>query len=247
MWAATTAIIDRFGLPEARKSLVNKIRSQFNVPSKGVVFVFERGDYRNFPNATWRPTAVHLNIQVGGMEEISPEHILGLMKSKEYSNLIWLSKQACEDRDIWFSWILAHELRHLEQDLQSHTLSRAGHFLNRALARINIEEPKIQNTIPTELDANLKAWRVVRKVFGAEVADAHVKNESTTGQDKQSFRILMSHGSEKAYDVLSCTISLLRKYQSPLEELQKESKDHFVATFDIGAVCAELDRVRNNR
>ena len=47
----------------------------------------------------------------------------------------------------------------------------AGHFLSRTLARINIEEPKTQKTILTELEADLKAWQVARKVLGNEVAE----------------------------------------------------------------------------
>ena len=239
-----TTVIDRIGLPEHRQALMDKIRSYFNIRSTGVVFVLEREDYQNYRNAMWRQMAVHLNIEVGGVEEMSPQHLLDLMKSQDYSNLIWLSKQACEAQNICFAWVLAHELRHLEQDLWSHTLSKAGHFLLCILGRINIEEPNTQDTVPTELDADLEAQRVTRKLFGVEVVDTYVKNESVAGKHRQSFQIIVSHDLEKRYDVFGCTVSLLRKYQSQLKELQKQSEDNFIATFDIDTTCSELSRVR---
>lgn len=246
MWKAATTVIDRFGLSEHRQILMDRIRSHFDIPSTGVVFVLEKEDYQDDPSSVWRQMAVHLNIEVGGVEEASPEHLLALMKSPNYSNLVWLSKQACEARDIHFAWILVHELRHLEQDLCSHTLSRVGHFLNCTLGSIDIEKPAVQNTIPTELDANLRAWRMTREIFGAEVVETYVQNESVARQHKQSFQILISYDPEKTYDVLGCTISLLRKYKSQLKGLQKQSEDNFMATFDIDMVCSELSRVRNS-
>lgn len=242
MYDRATTVIDRIGLCEHRQALMDKIRSHFDIPSTGVVFVLEREDYRNYRNYIWRSTAVHLNIEVGGVEEMSPQYLLDLMKSQDYSNLIWLSKKACEARDICFAWVLAHELRHFEQDLCSHTLSKAGHFLLRTLGTINIEELNTQNTVPTELDADLKAWRVIRKLFGVEVADSYVRNESAAGKHQQPFRILISHDPEKTYDVFGYTVSLLQKYQSQLKGLQKHSEDNFIATFDIDMTCSELNR-----
>lgn len=246
MWKAATTVIDRFALSKHRQILMDRIRSHFNIPSTGVVFVLEKEDYQDYLSSVWRSTAVHLNIEVGDLEERSPPHLLDLMKSQDYSNLIWLSKQACEGRDICFAWILTHELRHLEQDLCSHTLSKAGHFLNCTLGRIDIEEPAVENTIPTELDANLRAWRVTRKILGVEVVKTYVQNKSVARQHKQSLQILISHNPEKTYDVLGCTISLLWKYQSQLKELQKQSEDNFIATFNIDMVCSELSRLRNS-
>ncbi len=246
VWKAVTTVVDRIGLCEHRQILMHRIHSHFNIPYTGVVIVLEKEDYQTYHNHVWRQTAVHLNIQVGGLEEMSPEHLLTLMRSQDYSNLIWLSKQACEARDICFAWILTHELRHLEQDLWSHTLSRAGRFLNCTLGRINMEEPQVQNAIPTELDANLCAWRVGRRVFGAEIVDTHVQNAPVGDNSKQSFQILRSHDPDKAYDVFGCTKSLLQKYQSQFKELQKQSEDKFIATFDIDKACSELSRRPNS-
>lgn len=245
MWDAAINIIDRFGLSISRRSLVRKILSYFNIPPKGTVIVFEKDDYQDYINHAWRRVACHLNIKDGGTEEMSPEHLLRLMESKEYAHLIWLSKQACEEKEMRFTWILAHELRHLEQDLLSPTLSKAGHFLRIALGGIEIEEPKVVNLIPTELDADMKARQIIQKLFGVEASDEYMKKESIDGNHKESFQIVISQNPDKSYDVFGKTILLLRKYQHEFEELQKQRVNTHIAGFDINAICFELERIRN--
>ena len=241
MWKAATTDADLFGLSQPRRILEGIIRSYFDIPSTGVVFVFEKEDYRYYRNRVWRQMAIHLNVKEGELEERSPGHLLRLMKSRKYSNLIWLSRQACEAREIDFAWILTHELRHLEQDLSSHALSKAGHFLGCALGGIDIEEPEVQNTIPTELDANLRALTVTRTVFGTDAVKSYVQNEASMSENqKQDFDILKSHDTGEEYDVFGHTAALLRKYQSQFKEVQKQSEETSVATFDIERVCSEL-------
>ncbi len=240
MHKTATAVQDYFGLSKRRHVLMEKIRSCFGVPARGVVFVLERESYQDYPNPVWRSTAVHLNIEVGGVEERSPEHLLKLMESCQYSHLIWLSRQACEARNILFAWILAHELRHLEQDLYSPTLSKAGHFLVRALGTIEVEEPKIGNSIPTELDANLRAYRLTQRMFGTEVVKAHVQNEFDEENRKTLLGVLERCEHGKRYDVSGCTVALLRKYSSQLKEFQKRPVGQSTAAFDIDKVCSEL-------
>jgi len=241
MWKAATTDADLFGLSQPRRILQGIIRSYFDIPSTGVVFVFEKEDYRCYRNRVWRQMAIHLNVKEGELEERSPDHLLRLMKSRKYSNLIWLSRQACEAREVDFAWILAHELRHLEQDLSSHALSKAGHFLGCALGGIDIEEPEVQNTIPTELDANLRALWVTRAIFGTEAVKSYVQHESSVSESqKRHFDILKSHDYGKRYDVFGYTVTLLRKYQSQLKEFQKRSAGTSIATFDIERACSEL-------
>ncbi len=240
MHNAATAVQDRFGLSKRRRVLMKRVRSCFGVPARGVVFVLEREGYQDYANPVWRSTAVHLNIEVGGVEERSPEHLLKLMESCQYSHLIWLSRQDCEARDILFAWILAHELRHLEQDLCSPTLSKAGHFLVRALGTVETKEPKMGNSIPTELDANLRAYRLTQWMFGTEVVKAHVQNEFDEESRKRLLGVLERSEHGKRYDVSGCTVALLRKYSSQLKEFQKRSVGQSTAAFDIDKVCSEL-------
>jgi hypothetical protein len=245
MWESPTRYWNRFGLSQARLVLVNKVCSYFDIPAKGVVFVFEKEDYQECYydvwrfNPEWRKLANHLNIRVGGVEEISPEHLLKLMKSCKYANLVWICRKACETpEDIDFAWILAHELRHLEQDLSSRTLSKAGHFLQCAQPLFKAKELKAQVTIPTELDANLRAYRVTKEEFGSEDVKAYLRNEFLANDRQELFETLERCHHGKRYDVFRSTVALLRKYRSQLKEFQNRSADESIARFDLTR-CAQ--------
>lgn len=103
MWKDSTTVIDRVQLPKSRRILMDRILSHFNIPCTGVVLVLEKEDYQEHPNSVWRNMAIHLNIEVGGVEEASPDHLLKLMNSRRYSHLIWLSKEASETLDVHFA------------------------------------------------------------------------------------------------------------------------------------------------
>ncbi len=247
MWECPTRYCNRFGLSQARLVLVNRICSHFDIPAKGLVFVFEKEDFQEcYPdvwrfNPNWRKLGIHLNIRVGGVEEISPEHLLKLMKSCDYTNLIWLSVKTCETpRDIDFAWILAHELRHLEQDLSNQILSRAGHLLQCAQPLFEAKEPKIQITVPTELDANLRAYRVTKQEFGSENVNAYVREEFLDNERQELLEMLEQDESGTRYDVFGCTAALLMKYAPQLEKFQKQPGNEHIADFDIARVCSEL-------
>lgn len=240
MWKDSTIVIDRTQLPKSRRILMDRTLSHFDIPCIGVVLVLEKEDYQEYPNSVWRNMAMHLNIEVGGIEEASPDHLLKLMNSCRYSHLIWLSRQACKAPDVHFAWILGHELRHLQQDLYSPRLSKAGHFLDCTLSRIEIEEPEVQNTIPTELDANLQAYRLTQQMFGNGVVNDHVQNEFDAKNRKELLKMLERCEHGKRYDVFRSTVALLRKYRSQFKKFQNRSADKSVAKFDIDRVCSKL-------
>lgn len=237
MWDANTNIIDWIDLNNKRKILIKKVISYFNVPAKGVAIVIDNNCYKNFGNPIWRCSkANHMNIKDGGIEERSPERLLKIMKSKKYSHLIWVAGDVSKGKDIEFIWVLAHELRHLEQDLISIILSKAGKFLRY----IEIDELKIDLMIPIELDAELVAWRVTRNIFGNKIADLYVLNNSKSGERKESFQFLLSYDPEQKYNVIGNTIRLLKKYQNQLEIKQKNSRSSFIKNFNIDEALLEL-------
>lgn len=237
-----TNIIDRFGLSHQRRNLADKILAKYNIPDQGIVIVLEGEDYTGDLITVWgHSAALHLSIQDGGVEEMSPEHLLDLMESKDYNQLIWLSKQACESQDIEFVWILSHELRHLEQELTSNALSKATYFLSRTLGLIKTEEPKVLNTIPAELDANLKAWNIAREMFGNKIVDDYVESESISGKLKKSFEILKTYNPEATYDVIGRTVAFIKKYKNQLKDIQKDSRSEIIRDFDIDSSSRQLE------
>lgn len=241
MWKAKSEINDMVSLSTRQKCLLDQINKLFDFPAQGVIVIFDENDYDNYINPTWKFSGLHLNVELGGIEEMSPEHILEIMESKKYAHLVWFSKRVSLLEDIKFSWIVAHEFRHLQQDFNSNILSKAGHFLYRAIGGINIEEQKIDVTVPTELDAELFAWKTVRHIFGFKVADSYVVNNSISGERCDAFKVLYNHGPDRPYDVVGSTIKLLRKYQSQLIELQSRlAEDYFLKGFDIDKACESL-------
>ena len=246
MWDANTNIFDWVNLTKKRKVLIKKLISYFNIPAKGVAIVIDNKCYENSYNPKWRyAKAIYMNIKHGGIEEISPEPLLKIMKSKKYSHLIWVSGDVYKGKDIEFIWTLAHELKHLKQDLISTILSKAGNFLRNTLGNIEIDEQKIDLIIPTELDAELAAWRATRNIFGNEIANPYVLNNSKSGERKKSYQFLLSYDPEKKYDIIGNTIRLLKKYQNRLEIVQKKSEDSIIKRFNINEVCLELEKKLN--
>lgn len=98
----------------------------------------------------------------------------------------------------------------------------------------------MQNTIPIELDANLRAYRLTQEMFGNGVVKDHVQNEFDAKNRKELLKMLERCDHAKRYDVFRCTVALLRKYRSQLKEFQNQSADKSIARFDIDKVCSEL-------
>ena len=186
-----------------------------------------------------------MNIKDGGIEEMSPNSLLEIMQSSKYSHLVWISGDVSKSKDIEFIWTLAHELQHLKQDLITTILSKAGNFLPNTLGNIETDEQKIDLLVPTELDAELIAWRVTRIIFGNEIANLYVLNNSKSGERKKSYQCLLSYDPEKKYDVIGNTIRLLKKYQNQLEIVQKKTEDSIIKRFNINEVCLELGKKLN--
>ena len=175
-----------------KKILLDKTCSAFTIPPKGVVLLFDLYDYQDdLVNPIWKNLGNHLNIKCGDGQLISPPTIKKIIKLKSFSNMIWISKRAWDGAEIDFVWNLSHELQHLKRDIENHFLSLAGFFiywnLNNKLIKMEIVEPKIPTTVPTEMDAELAAWQIVRKLFGKEIADSYVKENAKIGEKKDIF------------------------------------------------------------
>jgi len=239
MWDETTECKFRINLSVEKKKLIEGIKSFFDIPRKGVCIIFDNNDYARLPS--WKDrSACHMNVKRNGVEENSSSEMLMLMKSKKFSNLVWMSGRACKGTDIGFAWLLSHELRHLEQDRISNHLSRAGFFLYSSLRAIVIEEEKTTIAVPTELDAELKAWTVIRKLFGDSATDSFISDMQIAGEGNNSYRLLRTYDPEAPYNVVDSTVKILLKYKTQLESLQQTTNDIRIKKFNIEAACDAL-------
>jgi hypothetical protein len=169
MWNDSTIIDYRIEMQASRKEVINKVLAQFSIPQHGLYIIFDDSDHQDFVSYIWRTNlGMHINIELNGVEDLSPPYLLKIMRNKTHSRLIWLAKRTCVGDELRLAWILAHELRHLEQDIQGNVLSRASNFLYETLGQIDIEEPKVPWIIPAEIDADVRARQIVNDIFGFE-------------------------------------------------------------------------------
>ena len=88
MFDADTKIFDWTDLSENRKHLLDRLIVEFCIPERSIALIFDKNDYTDYLNHLWRNQGFHLNIELDGIVEKSPESILSIMKSGKYSNLI---------------------------------------------------------------------------------------------------------------------------------------------------------------
>ena len=92
--------------------------------------------------------------------------------SGNYKHGIWIKCDVCAGEAVDFVWTLAHELRHFEQDVKSHTHSRLGNLLCDFL---------LHDRVPREIDADLYAWGRSKERFDNEkIIDDYMKGNSLT-------------------------------------------------------------------
>lgn len=248
MWNCQSNYDYFYTLPENKKKLHHGTCNNFRIPEIGVVFVFDNYDYHKSSeyadDSIWKNLGNHLNIREGdGANDESPPPVAKIIRSLDFSHLIWLSKRAWAGQMIDFVWNLSHELRHLEQDVENHFIALAGNFLYRNLSGIDVEEPKIDVTVPTEFDAELVAWRTVRKLFGTNQADLYVDDHCCSGNKQESFRLLSLYDPEANYDVRSSLIPLLHKYQPQLDEIICNIYGTASVLQNVDHICSELENV----
>jgi hypothetical protein len=249
MWDCETNF-DYLGIVSGeRKSLLNRTCSSFTIPLRGAVLFFDRSNYQEYPeDSIWRNLGIHMNIELGdNRNKSSPDTVGAIIQSKNYAHLVWLSRRAWDSSEIEFVWNLSHELRHLDQDIKNRSISLAHYFLKYCFKNfhLDIDEDRIHTVLPPEKDAELAAWRTVRRrrLFGTQVADSYVRDNANKGTKKEIFKDLLKYDPNEEYDVSTKTSSFLRKYQQQFEEILNIGPDYYIT--EIGSIddlCNKLSK-----
>ena len=247
MWDSPTKIDDRFGLSDSRTDLIGSVVERFDVPDRGVLIMLESEDLTADFNPRWHKAAVHMDIKTGGIEEMSPEHILKIMDEKKYRHFIWLSRQICEDTDLKLTWVLAHELGHLQENLIDPLLSKAGYFLFATIPHIDTDEPMLTLSLPSEMYAELAALSTARSLFTEEEVSAHLAHCRTeTAVAGQCIDMLTEEELRGDFDLTNRTISFLERYRSQLQTIQPDfENDENIRTFNIQSAIAYLEQTKS--
>ena len=110
------------------------------------------------------------------------------------------------------------------------------------LGRIEIEEPKINITVPTELDAELSAWRTGNTLFGDDSIKAFLHDKASI-KNIEEYKLLVKHNPYNQYNVIEQTVAILKKYKTQLQSIHNldRQKNKTIKEFNIDLACDELN------
>lgn len=156
--------------------LYERLLEKMAVPQNGVYILLDDGEYPTYFNPRYK-RAFYMNIRIGGIEEMSPQHILGIMDKPDCEHFVWISPSLANGNEFYATWVLAHELQHIIQDFSHPELAKVGTFLRYALPAIKTDARLNQLDFPAELDAEIKAKEMAISLLGLESYHAFVSNE----------------------------------------------------------------------
>jgi len=225
-----TKIFFKKNLNLKKKELLDKLLFEFSIQKIGIAVVIDKLDYLNYPNPLWKNQGLHINIKSDDIDYESPGHLLDIMESKKFSNLIWISNRICRGDLIQFAWVISHEFQHFVQDRICHTVSLVNWFMIKWILNnpMSIEEPKKSLTIPYEFDAEI-AYKMAIQFFGKAEAERYIRFL----QNDNNLIPLLKYDLTQPYDVVAETIQLFNKYKNQLEDYVKKASNPYVKSFNV--------------
>lgn len=238
-WHAPTEVVDWFSHRVDRHETITNVMEQCSVPEEGVLILFDEHDGQPYQGAQdgvdWSVQACCRNLRAGGVPlRVFPQRIRAFLSEFQYQHLIWVSARVSRAEDLEFIWVLAHEFRHLQQSLSCGELLLANWYLCSFLGGAEPHIPKYANHVPTELDAELFAWRICRELCGHAAADEYVRRQTAEGKRRHDFRLLVQQGLDRSYEAHTETIRLLTEHKKVLADLTRH------VDFDIEEVCGRI-------
>lgn len=178
-----------------------------------------------------------MNVATGGVEGISPKHILEIMNEPNCEHVIWLSRRAGLSDDPRFVWILAHELQHMKQDV-SHPELECATQVQKQIAYVTQVPIGLQFAIPAELDAESAAYRAAVELCGERDVQKMIDSESTADPSARRYY------SELLVKLDSYTGSWAEETKARLCEgrlrLPPEELDLLNETMNLDALCGDF-------
>ena len=98
----------------------------------------------------------------------TPSYVQQLMQREECTNLVWFSRKAINYDEVLFTWVIAHELRHVYQS--RHDIPRADIRSRVRKLRRKQEFIYLPSSVfaPEEIDSDVCALRVAKQIYGSE-------------------------------------------------------------------------------
>ncbi|MBI3912160.1 MAG: hypothetical protein HY320_14670 [Armatimonadetes bacterium] len=192
----------------------------------------------------WKRTGIlgaliPLDHPAGG--DINHPVVSRLLEAGKHTVCLWIARRVCRHRcAAEFAWVVAHELRHAQQRQTCPVMLGADRLALRPHLR-QLSLPRLEITLPSELDADLTAWRVTRSILGQAVADAYVREQAEDGPAMDCYRALQAMDSDEPYDAPQETLALLRHHRRRLTCLIRESCDLDVFGYRVGDAIRKLE------
>lgn len=223
-------------LTENQRKLLSQTLKFFDkIGDSKVAMIFDNIKYENeYPD--YDCLGFHLNVSTG-LPFKNPKYIEELIENDKISNILFFSYQTLELDGIQFVWVLAHELRHLEQNLISNDISLIGSLLYNNLGYLFPGADLCYSNIPDEYDSELKAFKVVECIFGTKNAIGYIDNMCEKG--RKSFELLKL-GYEQEFDVVAELIVFLKMLR---DEYNIKSLEN-ATSYNITELIQRLEKIK---
>lgn len=168
-------VLERSTAATAKRPLLDEILRIEGIATPGLYIVLEGDDLSDHANPKYRVGAFHMDIAKGGIEAISPPHVLAQMALSDCTHLLWVSKQTVEATESRFLWIAAHELHHHRQSLSDDPTGQVNSFIRACAGKGYIQITQLG--IPSEFDAEVQAKRTLIALRGSRAYDEYRREE----------------------------------------------------------------------
>jgi len=127
-----TQTIWRIEAEPKRCAIANQVIAESGLAGESLIVVLDDSDYEDDPNPRYsKDDAWYMNIRYGQLEETSPEHMFEIMDPPRCDHLIWVSKRVAVGSCLRLVWVLAHELRHVKQEIEYPELSTTNLIIKK--------------------------------------------------------------------------------------------------------------------
>ena len=100
----------------------------------------------------------------------TPSHVRRLMQREECTNLLWFSRKAIGYDEVLFTWVVAHELRHVYQSRYDFPRADIRSVVRELRRKQEFTGLPPSVFAPEEIDSDACALRVAKEICGPEYA-----------------------------------------------------------------------------
>ena len=132
--------------------------------------ILDGADYSNEPTLLDEFRDVAFSWTRDRPTDRTPSHVRRLMQREECTNLIWFSRKAIGYDEVLFTWVVAHELRHVYQSRYDFPRADIRSMVRELRRKQEFTDLPPSVFPPEEIDSDACALRVAKEICGPEYA-----------------------------------------------------------------------------